>query len=118
MDTFAVAVMPVTDVGAWKEFCAEAVSGDRAADHRDFLRRGGVTREHIVHQPTPMGDLAVIVWEGVDQTAAAAMMAGLTQDPQTDHETYLRDHVLIKLHGLDLAAPPPAPAELIGTTTV
>lgn len=118
MDTFAVAVMPVTDVHAWKEFCAEATSGKRADAHREFLRRGGVTVEHIVHQPTPMGDLGVVIWEGVDQAAAGALMGSLMQDPQGEHERYLRDYVLAKLHGVDFSAPPPPMAEKIGTTTV
>lgn len=115
MDTFAVAVMPVTDVGLWKEFCGEATSGDRAQAHREFLRRGGVTAEHIIHQPTPMGDLAVLIWEGVDQAGAGALMGSVIQNPQTEHESYLRDYVLTKLHGLDTGAPPPPPAERIGT---
>lgn len=116
MDTFAVAVMPVVDVDNWKEFCAEATTGDRAEAHRQFLRRGGVTAEHVIHQPTPMGDLAVLIWEGVDQAAAGALMGSVMQDPQSEHEGYLRDHVIAKLHGVDMSAPPPPPAELLGTT--
>ena len=115
MDKFAVGVMPVVDVGAWKEFCTEATTGARAEAHKEFLRRSGITAEHIIPQPTPMGDLMVLVWEGVDQAQAAAAMGGVMQDPQTDHERYLRDHVITKLHGVDVSAPPPPPAEVVGT---
>ena len=118
MEKIAVAVMPVVDVGGWKQFCEEAGSGDRAAAHRDFLQRGGVTAEHIFHQPTPMGDLMVLVWEGVDPTAAAAHMGSMLESPQSDHERYLRDHVITELHGIDLSQPPPPPAERIASITL
>ncbi len=114
MEEFAVAVMPVADVGGWKEFCEQAASGHRAAGHRDFLRRGGISTEHIFHQRTPMGDLMVLVWEGVDGAAAASHFGSVVENPQSDHERYLRDHVIPKLHGVDLSQPP-APAERIAS---
>ncbi len=103
MDKFAVSVMPVADVEGWKTFCREAAEGERAQEHRDFLRRGGVTAEHIFHLPSPMGDLMVLVHEGVDQEGQAALLAGPMVDPQSDHERYLRDTVITKFHGVDPA---------------
>jgi hypothetical protein len=44
MDRFAVAAIPVMNVDEWLTFCREAAEGDRADAHRQFLRRGGVTR--------------------------------------------------------------------------
>ena len=111
MDKFAVAVMPVADVEGWKEFVQAAHDGDRATAHRDFLRRGGVTAEHIFHQPSPMGDLMILVWEGVDEEGQARHLASAAQDPQSDYERYLRDVVIAQLHGIDAEAaadqPPP-----------
>jgi hypothetical protein len=118
MEKFAVAVMPIADLDGWKRFLDEATTGDRAAAHRDFLRRGGVAGEHIFHQPTPMGDLMVLVWEGIDQAAAAAHMGSMLDAPQSDHERYLRDHVVPEVHGVDLTEPPPPPAEHMGSITV
>jgi hypothetical protein len=117
MEKFATSVAPVADVAAWKQFCQEASDGKRAAAHRDFLRQSGITAEHIVHQPTPAGDLMVLIWEGVDQGGAAEIMRGIIQEPHSDHERYLRDEVLTRMHGLDLSHEPPT-AELIATTTL
>jgi hypothetical protein len=52
--------------------------------------------EHVFHQQTPMGDLAVLVWEGVDPEQVGAHMADLMQNPASDHERYVRDHVVAK----------------------
>jgi hypothetical protein len=113
MDKFAIAVMPIADVGAWKELCGEISTGDRAEAHRDFLRRGKVSAEHIFHQQTPMGDLMVLVWEGVEPNELAAHFAGALQNPASDHERYLRDYVIPKVHGIDTSEPPPPPAQRI-----
>jgi hypothetical protein len=118
MDKFAVTLMPVQDVEGWRTFCEEVETGDRAADHKDFLRRAGITAEHIFHQPTPMGDLMVLIWEGIDQAAAAAHMEGLVESPQSGHEHYLRDHVIPQLHGVDLSQPPPPPGKHVLSITV
>src|SRR6185312_5763073 len=55
MTQIAVAVMPIADVGAWRDFLDEISTGDRSEAHRAFLRRGGVARETAFRQETPMG---------------------------------------------------------------
>jgi hypothetical protein len=117
MEKVAVAVMPVADVGAWEEFLEEITTGDRAEAHRAFLARGGVQTEHVFHQQTPMGDLAVLVWEGLDPEQLGAHMADLVQNPASDHERYLRDHVVAKIHGIDLDHEPPPPARRVASAT-
>ena len=54
MAQIAVAVMPIADVGAWQEFTDEVTTGARSDAHRAFLRRGGVSKETLFHQQTPM----------------------------------------------------------------
>jgi hypothetical protein len=117
MEKFAASVVPVADVAAWKQFCQEANDGKRADAHRDFLRQNGITAEHIVHQQTPMGDLMVLLWEGVDQDGAAQIFRGVAEEPHSPHEQYIRDEVLTRMHGIDLSHPAP-PAELISTITL
>lgn len=58
--------MPIADVGAWQEFTEEISTGEGADAHGAFLRRGGVQTEHVFRQQTTMGDLIMLVWEGVD----------------------------------------------------
>jgi hypothetical protein len=117
MTQMAVAVMPIADVGAWQEFADEISTGARADAHRAFLRRGGVRKETIFRQPTPMGDLMVLVWDGVDPDQLAAHFGSMLQNPTSDHEQYLRDYVIPKVHGIDTAAPPPPPARKVAEIT-
>jgi len=117
MDKFAVAVMPIADLGAWQEFAGEISTGERADAHRATLRRLGVTAEHIFRQETPMGDLMVLVWEGVTPDELGAGFGSILQSPQSDHERYMGDHVIPKLHGIDTSQPPPPPAQKATTIT-
>jgi hypothetical protein len=113
MAQMAVAVMPVADVGAWQEFTDEVSAGARSEAHREFLRRGGVSKETLFLQQTPMGDLMVLVWDGVDPDQLAAHFGSMLQNPASDHERHLRDHVIPKVHGIDTTQPPPPPAQRI-----
>jgi hypothetical protein len=117
MTQMAVAVMPIADVGAWQEFADEITTGARSDAHRAFLRRGGVRTEIVFHQPSPMGDLMVLVWDGVDPDQLAAHFGSMLTNPTSDHERYLRDYVIPKVHGIDPAQPPPAPARKVGEIT-
>ena len=117
MEKVAVAIMPVADLEAWQEFNREITTGARAEAHRAFLHRGGVITEHVFHQQTPMGDLAVLVWEGVDPEQLGSHMADLMQNPASDHERYLRDHVVANIHGIDLTHGAPPPAQRVASVT-
>jgi hypothetical protein len=117
MTQLAVAVMPIADVSAWQEFADEISTGARGDAHRAFLRRGGVKAETIFHQQTPMGDLMVLVWDGVDPEAMAGHFGSMLQDPASDHERYLRDYVIPKVHGIDTEQPPPPPARQVAEIT-
>jgi hypothetical protein len=118
MAQMAVAVMPIADVGAWQEFIDEISTGARSDAHRAFLRRGGVAQETAFRQETPMGDLMVLVWDGVDPEQMAAHFGSMLQNPTSDHERYLADYVIPKVHGIDTSAPPPPPAQRVTEITV
>jgi hypothetical protein len=117
MTQMAVAVVPITDVGAFQKFADEVSTGARSDAHRAFLRRGGVRSETIFHQQTPMGDLMVLVWDGVDPDQMAAHFSSMLQNPTSDHERYLRDDVIPKVHGVDTTQPPPPPAQRVAEIT-
>lgn len=117
MTQIAVAVLPIADVSAWQTFADEISTGARSDAHREFLRRGGVTAETLFHQPTPMGDLMVLVWEGVDSDQLAAHFESMLQNPTSDHERYLRDYVVPTVHGIDTAQPPPPHARQVAQIT-
>jgi hypothetical protein len=118
MTQTAIAVMPIADVGAWQEFADEIATGARSDAHRAFLRRAGVRSETIFHQPTPMGDLMVLVWDGIDPEQMAAHFADMLANPTSDHERYLRDYVIPKVHGIDPDLPPPPPARQVAEIIV
>ena len=73
--------------------------GDRAADHAASRARHGITREATWIQPTPAGDLSIVLLEADD--LAAALHGVATSTDQFD--AWFRAHVG-RVHGLDLAA--------------
>jgi hypothetical protein len=105
--------MPIADVNAWQAFADEVSTGARSEAHRAFLRRGGVSKETLFHQQTPMGDLMVMVWEGVSPEQQAAHLGSTLQNPASDHERYLRDYVIPTVHGIDTTQPPPPPGHQV-----
>jgi hypothetical protein len=111
----SVSVAPITDVSGWRQFAEEISTGERREAHVEMLRRQGITREHVFRQPTPNGDLMVLVWEGVDQEEAAAVFGKMLEDPQSDHERYVVSHVAPNFHGIDPTAEPPPPVEHVST---
>ena len=117
MTQMAVAVMPIADLGAWQAFAAEISTGARSDAHRAFLRRGGVRTETIFHQQTPMGDLMVLLWDGVDPDQMAAHFSSMLENPASDHERYLRDDVIPKVHGVNTRQPAPPPARQVAEIT-
>jgi hypothetical protein len=113
METFAVAVFPVAKPDEWRAWAESIASGDRADAHRQMMRRLGIKREHIRYQPSPAGDVMVLVWEGVEQDRVAPLLGELVQNPQSEHERYIATHVIPDLHGVDPSAgPPPAMQEI------
>ncbi len=115
METFAVMILPIAKLGEWREFCASAENGEMADGHRTFLRRLGVTREHIRHHASPRGDMAVLIWEGVDQDRVNSLLGDVVQNPQSEHEKYIATHVIPNLHGIDPIAGPPPETQKVAT---
>jgi hypothetical protein len=115
VEAIAVSVLPVARPDEWHAF-AESIleEGERAEGHRAMLRRFGVTREHACFQPTPDGGVAVLVWEGIDQGSAAQALMEVLTKPQSEHERYVKEHVVPVIHGIDITNPPPS-LQRIGT---
>jgi hypothetical protein len=109
----AVAVVPIIDMGGFRKFADEISTGARSDAHRAFLRRGGVQSETIFHQQTAMGDLMVLIWDGVGPDQMADHFSSMLQNPTGEHERYLRDDVIPKVYGVDTTQPPPSPAQLV-----
>jgi hypothetical protein len=55
----------------------------------------------------------VLVWEGVDPAQMATGFEDMLQNPRSDHERYIGEHVIPKLHGIDTSQPPPPPARQV-----
>ena len=116
LDTpLAVQVFPIVRLEEWRAFIASVAGGERHEAHLQFLRRHGVRREHIHHYASPAGDLAVVVWEGVEQDRIGDLVGDALRHPQSEHERYMGEFVVPELHGMDLAAAPEATLERLAT---
>jgi hypothetical protein len=73
--------------------------GDRTSDHAASRTRHGITREATWIQPTPSGDLAIVMLES-DDLAASLFGVATSEDP---FDVWFRAHVR-SVHGVDLAA--------------
>jgi hypothetical protein len=114
-EVFAVQVFPIAKPDEWRAFCDSIATGERAGAHRSMLRRLGVRREHLHHQATPAGDVMVLIWEGVNQDDLGRLMGDMIQNPQSEHERYLTNHVIPNVHGVDPTAGPPPPVRKVAT---
>lgn len=82
--------------------------GERARDHRASRARHGITREATWIQPTPAGDVVVVLLESGDLAKSLYGMA--TSDEPFD--AWFRDHVKT-VHGVDLAAGMQLPEQIL-----
>jgi hypothetical protein len=82
--------------------------GERTAEHRASRARHGITREATWIQPTPSGDLAVVLLESDD--LAASMFGIATSNEPFD--AWFRAHVKA-VHGVDLAAGMHLPEQIL-----
>jgi hypothetical protein len=73
--------------------------GDRATDHAASRSRHGITREATWIQPTPSGNVAIVMLES-DDLAASLFGVATSDDP---FDVWFRAHVRA-VHGVDLAA--------------
>jgi len=115
MDSFAIAMLPIARPAEWRSFCKSVSTGPRAQEHREFLNRMGVEREHVFHQTSRSGDMAVLVWEGMNQKRAPRALEQLLRKPRSEYERYLVGYVLPSLHGVDSTAGPPPEIEKVAT---
>ena len=95
-------------VADWKRYVGE-MKTSRNADLKASRGKMGLTKEEVWLQHTPMGDFAVVYWEAPDIGKVLHQL--LTSDAPFDK--WFRDHVLIEVHGMDPAAPPPPMNEAI-----
>ena len=82
--------------------------GERTAEHRASRARHGITREVTWIQPTPAGDLAIVLIEA-DDLAASMFGLATSTDP---FDEWFRAHVQA-VHGVDLAAGMTLPEQIL-----
>ncbi len=104
---FTIPVKP-GKVGAWKKYIAE-MTGPRKADLKASRKGAGLTKEKVWLQSTPMGDYAVVYWEAADISNVFKQFLTST-DP---FDKWFREKILMEIHAMDPAAPPPPMNESI-----
>ena len=83
-------------------------TGERHDEHTASRRRHGITRESVWIQPTPGGDVAVVLFEATDLASA---MLGLATS-EADFDRWFREH-LLAVHGIDLASGMAFPEQIL-----
>ena len=53
------------EIDAWKSYIKE-MNGPRDRERKESRKKAGLTIERVWLQHTPMGDFAVVYWEGKD----------------------------------------------------
>jgi hypothetical protein len=94
---FAAPLLPGT-TSVDREEMLSCWSGERSEAHTESRHRLGITRESVWIQPTPAGDLALVLIQAVDLGRALHGIA-TSQEP---FDVWFREH-LNAVHGLDLA---------------
>ena len=104
---FAAPLLPgTTDTD--REAMHACWTGERRDDHVVSRRRHGITRESVWIQPTPGGDMAVVLFESPNLSDAVLGLA--TSDAEFDQ--WFRRH-LLAVHGIDLAGGMALPEQVL-----
>ena len=82
--------------------------GERVNAHRASRARHGITREAVWIQPTPAGDLAIVLLESEDLAASLFGVATSTEP----FDAWFRSHVKT-VHGVDLASGMNLPEQIL-----
>jgi hypothetical protein len=98
---FASAVQP-GKLQTWMQYVREMKTTHKA-DLERSRKRMGLTREEVWLQQMPTGAFAVVYWEAPDIGKVLELMMTST-DPI---DVWFRDRILIEVHGVNPAAPPP-----------
>lgn len=86
----------------WKSLVAEMM-GPRKDEMAASRKRAGLTAERVWLQSMPQGDLAIVVWEADDiGKVFEALMSSKEQ-----FDVWFMEKVLVGVHGMDPASPPP-----------
>lgn len=101
---FAAPILP-GKVKQWEAFHDEmAPGGPRRKEWEAQMKRGGITRQIVSRQSTPMGEFTVVFFEGADPAAVLKNLA-TSADP---FDKWFAQQIK-EIHGIDASQPPPGP---------
>ena len=89
-------------IDTWKAYIEE-MNGPRANERKESRKKAGLTLERVWLQKTPMGDFAVVYWEGDD--IGKVFERFMTSNEPFD--TWFREKILVECHGMNVSSPPP-----------
>ena len=109
MGSFAMAI-PIVEgkTDKWVAFC-KSMTGEKKQEVGDLYRKHGIDRTRCWLQPTPDGDMAIVLHEGAGADKWLENLGGDT----SESATWFKDMVRA-VHGIDPDNPPPGmePPEL------
>ncbi len=85
------------------------MKGPRNKEFKESRKKVGLTVERVWLQHTPMGDFAVVYWEAKD---IGRVFDRLIKSEEA-FDKWVRDNILIGVHGMDFSKPLPPMNELI-----
>lgn len=104
---FANPVLP-GKVEAWKNLISE-MNGPRKNERLESRKKAGLTVERVWLQYTPMGEFAVVYWEGND---IAKVFEWLVKSDEP-FDKWFREKILVEIHGMDFSKPLPPLNEIV-----
>jgi hypothetical protein len=98
LHAFATPVLP-GKVDEWKQLVAE-MNGPRCKEYTESRRKAGLKQELVWDETTPMGDLAVVIFDTDDFEGVMRYFA----TSKAPFDVWFSEKIMKGIHGIDLSS--------------